>query len=212
MLKPGGWLVLSTPNQLSAPEHPVSDCQRTIRGVPGRVLSGSPNRAFAQSISSRIAGECGSVADPLGLLVRRPDSAGRTSTIRGRCRECSPRRFPTTWCSLPARMRDRPTVVGVEPRRLLIRRLPAGRYQMADALARFAGEPFLAYLPADLGRLELCLRSARHHLSRSVLHRKVPAAGDADCSTPSRSRHGRRRRRRQLGLFSRWSLRISSVE
>jgi FkbM family methyltransferase len=34
-----------------------------------------------------------------------------------------------------------------------IRRLPFGRYQLANALARFAGQPFRAQLPGDLGRL-----------------------------------------------------------
>ena len=34
-----------------------------------------------------------------------------------------------------------------------IRRLPFGRYQLANALARFAGPPFRAQLPGDLGRL-----------------------------------------------------------
>jgi FkbM family methyltransferase len=47
-------------------------------------------------------------------------------------------------------MRDRPPL-WVSASASVIRRLPAGRYQLADALARFAGEPFLAYLPADLG-------------------------------------------------------------
>ena len=47
-------------------------------------------------------------------------------------------------------MRDRPPF-WVSASASVIRRLPAGRYQLADALARFAGEPFLAYLPADLG-------------------------------------------------------------
>ena len=47
-------------------------------------------------------------------------------------------------------MRDRPPF-WVSVSASVIRRLPAGRYQLADALARFAGEPFLAHLPADLG-------------------------------------------------------------
>ena len=34
-----------------------------------------------------------------------------------------------------------------------IRRLPFGRYQLAHALGRFAGQPFRAQLPGDLGRL-----------------------------------------------------------
>jgi FkbM family methyltransferase len=34
-----------------------------------------------------------------------------------------------------------------------IRRLPFGRYQLANALARFAGPPFRAQLPGELGRL-----------------------------------------------------------
>jgi FkbM family methyltransferase len=34
---------------------------------------------------------------------------------------------------------------------LVIRRLPFGRYQLANALGRFAGAPFLASLPGDLG-------------------------------------------------------------
>ena len=34
-----------------------------------------------------------------------------------------------------------------------IRRLPFGRYQLANALGRFAGQPFRAQLPGDLGRL-----------------------------------------------------------
>ena len=34
-----------------------------------------------------------------------------------------------------------------------IRRLPFGRYQLANALARFAGQPFRAQLPGDLGHL-----------------------------------------------------------
>ena len=47
-------------------------------------------------------------------------------------------------------MPDRPPL-WVSASAFLIRRLPAGRYQLADALTRFAGKPFLAYLPADLG-------------------------------------------------------------
>jgi FkbM family methyltransferase len=47
-------------------------------------------------------------------------------------------------------MRDRPPF-WVSASASVIRRLPAGRYLLADALARFAGEPFLTYLPADLG-------------------------------------------------------------
>ena len=107
-------------------------------------------------------------------------------------------------------MRDRPPL-WVSASASVIRRLPFGRYQLANALARFAGAPFLAYLPADLGGCELCLRSSRHDLARSVLHRPVRAAGDAARSAAPRSRHGRRRRRRQLGLFHARRARISSV-
>jgi FkbM family methyltransferase len=47
-------------------------------------------------------------------------------------------------------MRDRPPL-WVSASASVIRRLPAGRYQLADALTRFAREPFVAFLPADLG-------------------------------------------------------------
>ena len=131
VLKPGGWLVLSTPNQLSAAEHPVPDCQRTIRGVPGRVLSGSPHRALASRSRPhrwrmRV---CRRSSSGFSFAGRIP-LTGRALSADAVAR-CFPRRFPTTWCSLPARMRDRRTVLGVVPRRLLIRRLPFGRYQMA---------------------------------------------------------------------------------
>ena len=47
-------------------------------------------------------------------------------------------------------MRDR-TPVWVSLSASAIQALPLGRYQAANALARFAGPPFLARLPADLG-------------------------------------------------------------
>lgn len=47
-------------------------------------------------------------------------------------------------------MRDRPPV-WVTLSAATIRRLPFGRYHLANALVRFAGAPFLAHLPADLG-------------------------------------------------------------
>jgi FkbM family methyltransferase len=47
-------------------------------------------------------------------------------------------------------MRDRPPV-WVSLAAFAIRRLPFGRYQMANALGRFAGAPFLASLPGELG-------------------------------------------------------------
>ena len=47
-------------------------------------------------------------------------------------------------------MRDRPPF-WVSLSAFAIRRLPFGRYQLANALGRFAREPFLASLPGDLG-------------------------------------------------------------
>ena len=47
-------------------------------------------------------------------------------------------------------MRDRPPF-WVSLSAFAIRRLPFGRYQLANALGRFAGAPFLAHLPRDLG-------------------------------------------------------------
>lgn len=46
-------------------------------------------------------------------------------------------------------MRDQPVWVSLSA--FVIRRLPFGRYQLANALGRFAGAPFLASLPGDLG-------------------------------------------------------------
>ena len=48
-------------------------------------------------------------------------------------------------------MREQPFWVSCSS--IAIRRLPFGRYQLANALARFAGQPFRAQLPGDLGRL-----------------------------------------------------------
>jgi len=48
-----------------------------------------------------------------------------------------------------------------------IRRLPFGRYQLANALARFAGPPFRAQLPGDLGRLSF-LCDLRDTIAREV--------------------------------------------
>ena len=47
-------------------------------------------------------------------------------------------------------MRDRPPF-WVSLSAFVIRRLPFGRYKLANALGRFAGEPFMAELPDDLG-------------------------------------------------------------
>jgi FkbM family methyltransferase len=46
-------------------------------------------------------------------------------------------------------MRDQPRWVSLSA--FVIGRLPSGRYQLANALGRFAGAPFLASLPGDLG-------------------------------------------------------------
>jgi FkbM family methyltransferase len=46
-------------------------------------------------------------------------------------------------------MRDQPFWVSLAA--FAIRRLPVGRYRLANALGRFAGAPFLASLPGDLG-------------------------------------------------------------
>jgi len=48
-----------------------------------------------------------------------------------------------------------------------IRALPFGRYQAANALARFAGPPFLAQLPSDLGRSSFVC-DLRDTISREV--------------------------------------------
>jgi FkbM family methyltransferase len=48
-----------------------------------------------------------------------------------------------------------------------IRRLPFGRYQLANALGRFAGQPFRAQLPGDLGRLSF-ICDLRDTIAREV--------------------------------------------
>ncbi len=48
-----------------------------------------------------------------------------------------------------------------------IRRLPFGRYQLAHALGRFAGQPFRAQLPGDLGRLSF-ICDLRDTIAREV--------------------------------------------
>lgn len=48
-----------------------------------------------------------------------------------------------------------------------IRRLPFGRYQIANALGRFAGQPFRAQLPGDLGRFSF-ICDLRDTIAREV--------------------------------------------
>ncbi len=199
VLKPGGWLVVSTPNQLSV----LSILCLIVKGRFVAFQDGYypiHRTALLPIDLVRIAGDCGLVGDRARVLVRRPDSADRRALSADAVADVPPGAVRQRGAGRP-----QGCVIGrrfwVSVSASAIRTLPFGRYQLANALARFAGTPFLARLPLGPRRLELCLRSPRHDLARSVLHRTIRAAGNAARSPPPRPGHGRRRRRRQLGLF-----------
>ena len=200
ILKPGGWLVAEHAESAERAEPPLPDRQGTIRRVPGRLLSDSPHGAPADR-SRAHRRRLRAVGDRARLLVRRPDSADRRALSARRCRRCFPRRCPTTWCWSPARMRDPAALLGfglgVRDPDAAVWPVSAGRTRSPGSRAR----PSSPACRADLGGSSFVC-DLRDTISREVCFtgRYEPQETQL-ASAPSRSGHGRRRRRRQLGLL-----------
>ena len=150
ILKPGGWLVLSTPNQLSV----LSLLCLIVRGrfVAFQDAYYPVHRTALLPVDlERIAGEFGLAEIALGFSCAGRIPLTGAHYPRDAVADVSPGVVRQRVARRAQACVSSPS--GCRVSSSAIRRLPFGRYQLANALARFAGPPFRAQLPGDLGRL-----------------------------------------------------------